>query len=138
MEKHPEAQSLKMSAVINGDDSTWTPHPILYEQINVPLIHSIALKTNGAAGPSGIDAAGWRRLLSSFRKESADLCEAVAMVARHICQQFVDPSSLDAFTACRLVSLDKCPGVRPIGIGEVVRRIIGKAVLTAAGPVFKR
>ena len=71
MEKHPEAQSLKMSAVINEGESTRAPHPILYEQINGPLIHSIALRTNGAA--SGIDAAGWRRLLSSFRKESADV-----------------------------------------------------------------
>ena len=41
---------------------------------------------------------------------------------------------------CRLIALDKCPGVRP---GEVVRRIIGKAVLAtvkmdileAAGPL---
>ena len=33
-----------------------------------------------------------------------------------------------AYTSCRLIPLDKCPGVRPIGIGEVVRRIIGKAV----------
>ena len=133
--KHPEAQSLKKSAVVNEDDSTWTPHPILYEQINGPLIHSMALRTNGTAGPSGIDAAGWRRLLSSFRNyRSADLCEAVAMVARRICQQFVDPTGLDAFTACRLVALDKCPGVRPIGIGEVVRRIIGKAVLAVTGP----
>ena len=55
-------------------------------------------------------------------------------LAHRICQQFVDPTSLDVFTACRLVALDKCPGVRPIGIGEVVRRIIGKAVLAAAGP----
>lgn len=31
------------------------------------------------------------------------------------------------------MALDKCPGVRPMGIGEVVRRIIGKAVLTVAG-----
>ena len=34
-----------------------------------------------------------------------------------------------AYTACRLIPLNKCPGVRPIGIGEVVRRIIGKAAL---------
>ena len=39
--------------------------------------------------------------------------------------------SLSAFVACRLVALDKCPGVRPIGIGETLRRIIGRAVAKA-------
>ena len=34
-----------------------------------------------------------------------------------------------AYTSSRLVALDKCPGIRPIGIGEVVRRIIGKAIM---------
>ena len=34
-----------------------------------------------------------------------------------------------AYTACRLVALDKCPGVRPVGVGEVVRRIIGKTIM---------
>ena len=58
-----------------------------------------------------------------------DLCEAVAMLARYISSQYVDTSGLTAFTACRLVALDKCPGVRPIGIGEVLRRIVGKAIL---------
>ena len=81
-----------------------------------------------------MDAAGGRRLLSSIRKESVDLREAVTMVVHHICQQFVDPTGLDAFTASRLVALDKCPGIRPVGMGEVVRRIIAKAVLAAAGP----
>ena len=31
---------------------------------------------------------------------------------------------------CRLIALDKNPGVCPIGVGEVVRRIIFKAVLS--------
>ena len=31
--------------------------------------------------------------------------------------------------SCRLIALGKNPGVRPIGVGEVVRHIIAKAVL---------
>ena len=41
----------------------------------------------------------------------------------------VDPSGLSSFLACRLIALDKCPGVRPIGICETARRIITKAIL---------
>ena len=42
---------------------------------------------------------------------------------------FVDPLALEAYLASRLVPLDKNPGVRLIGIGEVVRRIIGRSIL---------
>ena len=35
--------------------------------------------------------------------------------------------------ACRLVPLDKNPGVQPIAIGELPRRIISKAVLSIIG-----
>ena len=82
-------------------------------------------------------------MCTSFKSTSADLCEAIAATARRMCTCFVDPQSLSAFVACRLVALDKCPGVRPIGIGESLRRIIGRAVAkavsddiqSAAGPL---
>ena len=44
-----------------------------------------------------------------------------------------DPLGLVAFTSCRLIAIDKCPGVRPIGISEVARRIQGKAILAIVG-----
>ena len=47
--------------------------------------------------------------------------------------QFVAPEGLSAFTACRLIALDKFPLVRPIGVSEVARRILGKAILTVIG-----
>ena len=31
--------------------------------------------------------------------------------------------------ACRLIPLDKKPGLRPIDVGEVLRRIAGKAIM---------
>ena len=37
---------------------------------------------------------------------------------------------MEAFLACRVIPLDKNPGLQPIGIGEVLRRIAGKVVVT--------
>ena len=47
---------------------------------------------------------------------------------------YVDTQGLAPFTACRLIALNKSPGIRPIGVGETSRRIIGKAILSALMP----
>ena len=54
-----------------------------------------------------------------FYRSSNDLCSTLAALARKLCTQYVDPSSLSSFVTCQLIALDKNPRVHPIGIGEV-------------------
>ena len=103
---------------------------ILFENLTGDIVRRTALATQGAAGPSMGDAYIWRRMLVSFKSASKDLCDAVAAVARHFATQQVDPAGLMPFLNNRLIPLDKNPGVRPVGIGEVLRRIIGKSLMT--------
>ena len=110
--------------------------PVIFDNIDAIAIERAAKRTRGSAGPSGIDADTWRRILGSksFGKGSADVCDAIARMCRRLCTEYVDPSTISTLMACRLIPLDKNPGVRPIGIGEVLRRIIGKAVSTFLKP----
>ena len=126
-DKHPPSQPAHMNSIIENEPSTI--HPVLFESLDAGLIRSVVLQTNGAAGPSGVDALGWRRLCTSFKSASIDLCVSLATVAKRLCTSLVDPKSIAPLMACRLIALNKNPGVRPIGIGEMARRIIAKAVL---------
>ena len=101
----------------------------MFESIDSAAIQKAALNTNGSAGPSGIDAVGWRRLCLSFKHHSIDLCNSLSLVAKKLSTEYVDPAGIDSLIASRLIAIDKRPGVRPIAIGETSRRIISKAIL---------
>ena len=75
---------------------------------------------------------------TAFGDASEDLCDALACSSRRIATSYINPAALEAFVACRLIPLDKKPSVRTIGIGETVRRIIGKAILGVTGTPFVR
>ena len=134
--KHPVAEPLHDDAVITGDPPP-QPHPVLFHCLNRDAVRRAALHTHGAAGPSGVDADGWRRMTTAFSGASDELCDSLANCARRIATAYVDPEALEAFTAARLIPLDKKPGVRPIGIGETVRRILGKAILAVTGDLVQ-
>ena len=68
-------------------------------------------------------------MCSSFKEASANVCDAIAAVARRLCTSEAPTIGLDAFLACRLVPLNKNPGVYPNTIGEVICRIVAKAIL---------
>ena len=91
------------------------------------------MQISGSAGPSGLDALAWRHLCTAFGDASNDFCVAISAFAHRISTSYVNSKYLSAYCACRLIPLDKRPGVRPIGVGEVLRRIIGKTVMRITG-----
>ena len=101
----------------------------MFDCIDADLIRHSAKHTNGSAGPSGLDDHGWRRICCTFSDASDELCHSLALVAHRLCTQFVDHFALAPLLACRLKAKDKNPGVRPIGVCEVPRGIISKAIL---------
>ena len=100
----------------------------MFDEIDSTMIRDITQRMTGSVGLSGVDAMGWKRFCSSYGKASEDLCKAIVRVARRISTSHMDPKGLMSFTTCYLIT-DKNPGVRLIGIGEVIRQITGKAIL---------
>ena len=66
---------------------------------------------------------------NSFGQSSTDICIALANVAKKLCVESNQTNSHEAFLATKHKPLDKNPGLRPIGVGKVIRRITGKALV---------
>ena len=133
VKKHPDpSPATPLSLIISGTTDLQSCHPAIFDCLDGDLIFRTAVCIEGSTGPSGVDAMGWRHLCTSFRTASSDLCHSLALVARHFSTSFTDPEALQPLLNCRLIALDKNPGVRQIGIGETSRRIIAKADLSTS------
>ena len=145
--KHPEPNTCHDDALC--DTQAPEVHPDVFDSITANSIRSAAMNTKGGSGPSGQDADGWRQILASqrFGVCSEELRTQLALASKQMCTEKIDidcsggespTSSLEAFLACRLIPLDKNPGLRPIGVGEVLRRIVGKVVMKVFRPDIQR
>ena len=101
-------------------------HPSIFERINAKTVRKSTPKTHGSHGPSGLDACEWRRIITHFNQTSIELCKILAKLSYTIASKILPHENLTAYNSCRLIPLDNNPGVRPIGIDEVLRRAIGK------------
>ena len=127
LEKHPEAASASSDVLLPGEPTDI--NAVWFDSITAEHVKSVAMQSEGFTGPSGLNASCWRRMCSAFKGASSQLCEAMADFTRLLATCVMQPGPLVPFLACRLIALDKKPGVRPIGIGEVLRRIVAKSIL---------
>ena len=130
-QKHPTEKEPQHHAILPDEEKP--VHPIKFEKIDAEMVRKAALKTKGGAGPSGLVANGWCRMLTSnsYGKSSSDLCKVISDLIKRLCTHQVNSESIEALLASRLIPLDKNPGLRPIGVGEILRRIAGKVVVNA-------
>ena len=124
--KHPERKETTPDVLLQGPIRQ--VHPVIYDDIDEAFVMKAAMKTKGCSGPSGLVADGCRRILvsNSFRNCTSDLRKAVAKFIKKLCAEQTEVNkgneqSLEAFTACRLIPLNKNPGLRPIGVSEILR-----------------
>ena len=138
-EKHPPAQPSSKKDLLEGPLNK--VESVLFDEIDANHIHRAALTTKGSGGPTAVDADAWKRFLcsKSFGSVCNELCESVAILARQLSTENIPPGAIKFLVAGRLIALDKSPGVtpvqiRPIGVGEVLRRIIGKSIMSILKP----
>ena len=118
-----------INVITELNEDTMPYHPSIFEQMNAKTVRKSTLKTHGSHGPSGLDACEWRRILNHFNQTSIELCKTIAkLFCTIIASKVVPHENLAAYNSCRLIPLDKHPGVGPIGIGDVLRTIIGKTI----------
>ena len=130
--KHPKAQDIHEDALIKGEVPA-DVHPVFFAQLDSEAIKKHALRTSGSAGVSQQEDSLWHKMVTAHRDTSTSLSSALALVAKRLVTEYVDPEGLEALLANRGIAIDKCPGLRPVGVGEIVRRIIGKAVMEVTG-----
>jgi hypothetical protein len=126
--KHPEPAPIQENTLLYGPVDKILE--CYFDGIDEQTVLRAALNTKGSAGPSGMDAELYRRILCSknFSIAGKALREQIALLAINLATKSYHPKLIMAYVASRLIPLDKSPGIRPIGIGEVLRRIVGKII----------
>ena len=105
--KHPEPQSPPVSTLLKCDPLP----PRLDLEVTGVHIHFIVSRIQGSAGPSGTDAGHWQDVLLRYGAHSNRLHDSVAALVRRLSNSVTPWEDVCALVACRLVALDKCPGV---------------------------
>ena len=67
--KHPLSRPAMQENVVSSISESEEPHSVIFDRLHVcgSLVKTVVMSMKGAAGPSWMDAAGWRRLCSCYK-----------------------------------------------------------------------
>ena len=101
------------------------------------VVAAVAGRLLGGAGPGGTDLVSLQHWILRFGAASGELRMIVAEFGEWICNGRPPWVAYRAIMSGRLIALDKCPGIRPVGIGETWRRLLAKCLLRVTGKEAK-
>ena len=102
--------------------------------ITEKIVEKVATKLLGSAGLINFDSVEMKKLLLQHGSASLQLRKSFANFANWLANNDPPWAAYRGLMMCREVTLDKMPGVRPLEIGDIIRRLIAKCVLEVAGP----
>ncbi len=97
--------------------------------ITADTVEKVSKNLSGAAGLGGFDSKELSRWLLQYGTRSEKLRKTIAEFTSWLANDNPPWAAYRALMSGRLLALDKCPGIRPIGIGETFRRLMAKLVI---------
>ena len=128
--KHPEMREPGPSALKSYENLP----SLMPLHISEETVEAVASKLSGSAGLSGMDSSSLKSILLQHGGASKQLRLSVAKFVRWMSNDYPPWAAYRALMMNRLVALNKSPGVRPLGIGDVWRRLFAKCNLVWSGP----
>ena len=101
-------------------------------------VDSVARRMLGAAGTRGTDLVILQQWMLRFGVASTGLRQVVGEFGDWVANRGPPWAAYKAVMSERLIGLDKCPVVRPVGVGETWRQILEKCVLAVTGAEAKK
>jgi hypothetical protein len=131
--KHPDARIPKPESLPHY------AHTPDFVEVDIPAdaVKKVAPQLSSSAGLGGTDSHALKHWLLRFGVASLKLREALADFTDWLSNGFPPWAIYRALMSGRLCALDKCPGVRPVGVGETWRRATAKILLLVAGAEAK-
>ena len=115
--------------------------PLLHLTVTEDTVKQAAKNLQGAAGPDGLPGDLVKQWLTKFGATSRKLRKVIADLTNLCANTTLSDSEaplISALLDSSLIALDKQPGVRPIGVGTIWRRLMAKTVLIAADPSIRQ
>ena len=97
-DKHPAPRTPPPSVLLEGPPKA--VNPIMFESLTPELMKDVGRHAKGSAGPSGLDADAWKRMMTCFKAASNRLCSSMAEAAICLCTADLDNVDLSGIHCC--------------------------------------